>query len=99
MTESSASKRLHKLCDFLEKQKNESPYSAESWDELQAENDNLRAEIKKFRGLLLWTLYHHQGGSSTIGQSIRAALNIGEHDKISKKQIQDAKSVAWLWLR
>ena len=48
-TELSASKRLHRLCDFLEKQKHDSPYSAESWDELQAENNQLRTELAILR--------------------------------------------------
>ncbi|NOU20414.1 MAG: hypothetical protein HOO93_01255 [Methyloglobulus sp.] len=45
MREKDPVKRLHNLCDFLEQQKHESPYSAESWDELQAENDRLRWEL------------------------------------------------------
>lgn len=45
MKELSASQRLHNLCDWLEKQKHDSPYSAEAWDELQAENDRLRIEL------------------------------------------------------
>jgi len=45
MTELSASKRLHKLCDFLDEQKHDSPYSAESWHELQTENNRLTTEL------------------------------------------------------
>jgi hypothetical protein len=37
--------RLNRLCDWLEEKKNDSPYSAESWDELQSENDRLRLEL------------------------------------------------------
>jgi hypothetical protein len=37
--------RLNRLCDFLEEQKNESPYSAEAWHELQNENNRLRVEL------------------------------------------------------
>jgi len=37
--------RLNRLCDFLEEQKNESPYSAEGWQELQNENNRLRIEL------------------------------------------------------
>ncbi len=42
-------------------------------------------------GLLLWALYHHQGGSSPVGQPIRAALGIGQHDVLTKRQIAWAK--------
>ena len=48
-------------------------------------------ENKKFRGLLLWALYHHQGGSSTIGQPIRKMLGIREHDKMTHDQIEEAQ--------
>lgn len=47
---------------------------------------------KGWRGALLWTLYHHQGGSSPIGQPIRALLGIGEHDRLTPDQIQEAKA-------
>ena len=50
MTELSASKRLHNLCAFLEEQKkNDSPYSAESWNELQTENNRLTTELAILR--------------------------------------------------
>jgi len=45
MKETDPVKRLHNLCDFLEEQKHESPYSSESWDELQAENNRLITEL------------------------------------------------------
>ena len=50
--------------------------------------------IKKFRGLLLWALYNHQGGSSTIGQPIRAALGIGTHDSMTHEQVVEAQIAA-----
>ena len=40
---------------------------------------------------LLWTLYHHQGGSSNIGQPIRKLLGIGQHDRMTDEQIAEAK--------
>ena len=40
---------------------------------------------------LLWTLYHHQGGSSHIGQPIRKLLGIGQHDRMTDDQIAEAK--------
>jgi hypothetical protein len=45
----------------------------------------------KMRGLLLWALYHHQGGSSTIGLPIRAALGIGEYSRMTPGQIEEAQ--------
>lgn len=49
---------------------------------------------ERYRGLLLWTLYHHQGGSSDIGQPIRRALGIGQHDHLTAEQIAEAKAAA-----
>jgi len=40
---------------------------------------------------LLWTLWHHQGGSSHIGQPIRKLLGIGQHDRMTDEQIAQAK--------
>ncbi len=42
---------------------------------------------------LLFALWHHQGGSSKIGQPIRAALGIGVHDHLSPEQLDIAKRV------
>ena len=41
---------------------------------------------------LLWTLYHHQGGSSNIGQPIRKLLGIGQFDRLTDEQITEAKA-------
>ena len=41
---------------------------------------------------LLWTLYHHQGGSSTVGQPIRKLLGIGQHDRMTDDQLAQAKA-------
>ena len=43
------------------------------------------------RAALLWVLYHFQGGSSPVGQPIRAALGLGQHDHLSDSQIAVAK--------
>lgn len=40
---------------------------------------------------LLWTLYHHQGSSSNIGQPIRRLLGIGQHDRLTDEQLEQAK--------
>lgn len=53
------------------------------------ENDAL--EIEMLRDLLLLILYHHQGGSSEIGQPIRRALGIGKHDRLTTAQIEAAR--------
>ena len=49
---------------------------------------------QQMEGALLWTLYHHQGGSSHIGQPIRKLLGIGQHDHLNDQQIADAKAFA-----
>lgn len=46
---------------------------------------------QQMEGALLWTLWHHQGGSSHIGQPIRKLLGIGQHDRMTDEQIADAK--------
>lgn len=43
------------------------------------------------RAALLWVLWHHQGGSSPIGQPIRYALGMGANDRLSDWQISEAK--------
>lgn len=40
---------------------------------------------------LLWTLYHHQGGSSPVGQPIRKLLGIGPFDQLTLEQLIAAK--------
>lgn len=48
------------------------------------------------RAALLWVLWHHQGGSSKVGQPIRFALGMGAHDHLNEHQIADAKRWAAL---
>lgn len=48
------------------------------------------------RSALLWVLWHHQGGSSPVGQPIRYALGMGEHERLSERQVQEAKRWAAL---
>lgn len=48
-------------------------------------------ERQKAEAALLWALYHHQGGSSDIGQPIRKLLGIGQHDRLTDEQIAEAK--------
>jgi len=61
----------------------------EKWAE---ERDNLRAKLDKYEQLLLWLLWHHQGGSSKVGQPIRAELGIGEYASLTKEQVDIAKA-------
>ena len=42
---------------------------------------------------LCFALWHHQGGSSTIGQLIRKMLDLGQHDYMDKDELEGAKRV------
>lgn len=46
------------------------------------------------RAAIAWVLYHHQGGSSPIGQPLRMALGMGEHDPLPEWRIAEAKRYA-----
>jgi hypothetical protein len=43
------------------------------------------------RSALLWVLWHHQGGSSKVGQPLRFALGMGAHDRLSERQVEEAR--------
>jgi hypothetical protein len=43
------------------------------------------------RAALLWVLWHHQGGSSPVGQPIRFALGMDAHIRLNARQISEAK--------
>lgn len=47
---------------------------------------------QQMESALLWTLYHHQGGSSQIGQPIRRLLGLGPHERLTDEQVQQAKA-------
>jgi hypothetical protein len=49
------------------------------------------AEIHRLEGALLWLLWHHQGASSITGLACRRALNIGQFDRLTGTQIEQAK--------
>ena len=57
-------------------------------------NEEADKELENLRGLLLWALYNHQGGNSTIGQPIRKALGIGKFDRLTSEQIEKAQIAA-----
>lgn len=63
-------------------------------DRLRAEVEALRADAERKRGLLLWALYHAQGGSSPVGQPIRRHLGIEQHAHLTSEQISDAARAA-----
>lgn len=48
----------------------------------------------KLESLLLWALFHHQGGKSTVGQPIRKALGIEQHADLTPEQIDRAHRAA-----
>ena len=52
---------------------------------------SVKAHAEEMEGLLLLALYHHQGGSSPVGQPIRKALGIGQHDHMTDEQIERGK--------
>lgn len=43
------------------------------------------------RAALLWVLWHHQGGSSPVGQPIRFALGMGQNERLNEHQLREAK--------
>lgn len=48
------------------------------------------------RAMLLNVIWHHQGGSSTVGQPLRAMLGIGQHDRLDDEQVSEAKRIEGL---
>ncbi len=41
--------------------------------------------------MLLNVLWHHQGGSSPVGQPIRSIVGLGKHDRMTDEQVANAK--------
>ncbi len=48
------------------------------------------------RAAIAWVLWHHQGGSSPIGQPLRFALGMGDHEPLPDWRIAEAKRYAEL---
>lgn len=46
------------------------------------------------RAAIAWVLWHHQGGSSPVGQPLRFALGMEQHDRMTDQQIAEAKRFA-----
>lgn len=55
--------------------------------------ENLDRQTRE-RDALLWVLWHHQGGSSPVGQPIRRALGIGRFEHLTAEQVLRAKAFA-----
>lgn len=62
--------------------------------ELVKERDAALTLAADRKSMLLWALYNHQGGSSPIGQPIRKALGIGQHDDLMHAQVVEACDAA-----
>jgi hypothetical protein len=51
------------------------------------------------RTALLWVLWHHQGANSGVGQAIRFALGMGQHDRMTDEQLAQAKCYEGMRIR
>jgi len=80
-------------------------FAANEWNEEQVSEGYLSGRYQplffsapvrthQLEDVLLWALWHHQGGSSHIGQPIRAVLGIGQHEPMTPRQIERGKSAA-----
>jgi hypothetical protein len=49
------------------------------------------AMSRECRAMLLNVLWHHQGGSSPVGQSLRKVLGIGQYAHLTDEQLSEAK--------
>jgi hypothetical protein len=52
-----------------------------------------RSMSRDVRAALMFALWHHQGGSSPVGQPIRALFGIGQHERLSDHALSEAKRV------
>jgi hypothetical protein len=63
-----------------------------AWNESQPEfSQTGQDDVDSVRTDLLWVLWHHQGGSSPIGQPIRIGLGIGQFERLSSEQVEQVK--------
>ncbi len=75
----SPSQRLRNICDYLEEQKQDSPYSAESWDELMEENEKLRSETKQ---IVAGAIYDFAAWLTTREEAITLSKNLPAYPAI-----------------
>jgi hypothetical protein len=54
---------------------------------------------RESRAMLLNVLWHHQGGSSPVGQPLRKLLGIGQFDRLTSEQLSEAKWIDGLLAR
>lgn len=78
------------LADWITKHASKEYQKGYSKGLSEIEKTGVDGRITTFKGLLLWVLYHHQGGNSEIGQPIRQALGIGQFDDLTQNQIARA---------
>ena len=83
------------ICDLLDRVKLlEDDHDPEGWPAVQMKDITvMRKEIEDMQGLLLWALWHHQGGGSPVGQPIRKFMGIGQHDALLVGQVHHANDV------
>ena len=70
---------------FLEKQKHNSPYSAESWDELQTENNRLRTELAILRKEREQLVKIHEACASELWDAKQKLLSLRGFAEIMEK--------------
>jgi len=85
--------RLYKMCEALLSKPH--PQAAQGGEA----NGEAAVEISpeftdSAHGAIAWVLYHHQGGSSPIGQPLRFALGLDAHEHLPKHLIDQAKHYA-----
>ena len=56
---------------------------------------NPRGRFEQARQLLMWALYHHQGGASPVGQPIRTFLGIEPHRMLTAAEIERCYQAAY----
>lgn len=54
---------------------------------------------RESRAMLLNVLWHHQGGSSPVGQPLRKLLGIGQHNHLTAEQLIEATWIDGLLAR
>ena len=57
-------------------------------------NEQVIYTAERQRDALIWVLWHHQGGSSSIGQPIRRLLEIAQHAHLTDEQYASARRFA-----
>lgn len=73
-----------------------SQYTVGTWHETYPGDPDGGVEVylapPAYRAALLWVLWHHQGGSSPVGQPIRKVLGIERAAHLTPEQLKEAKA-------